>query len=117
MGAPVKIMDLAKQMIRLAGKTLGENIDIEITGLRPGDKLSEELFQDQEPPMATDMAGILLARPRTVDYAIITAKLTALDRACRSRDETAVLALVADLVPELRPSGPVAGRSHLKVVK
>ncbi len=117
MGAPVKIMDLAKQMIRLAGKTLGEGIDIEITGLRPGDKLSEELFQDQEPPMATDMAGILLARPRTVDYGIITAKLTALDRACRCGDEAAVLALVADLVPELRPSGPSAGRSHLKVVK
>jgi FlaA1/EpsC-like NDP-sugar epimerase len=81
MGAPVKIMDLAKQMIRLAGKSLGEDIHIEITGLRPGDKLSEELFQDQEPPVATDMAGILLARPRTVDHGIIAAKLAALDSA------------------------------------
>jgi FlaA1/EpsC-like NDP-sugar epimerase len=117
MGAPVKIMDLAKQMIRLAGKSLGEDIDIEVTGLRPGDKLSEELFQDLEPSVATDMAGILLARPRTVDYSIITAKLTALDRACRVTDETAVLALLAELVPELHRSGPAAARAHLKIVK
>ncbi len=117
MGAPVKIMDLAKQMIRLAGKTLGEDIHIEITGLRPGDKLSEELFQDQEPPVATDMAGILLARPRTVDHGVIAAKLAALDSACRAHDEAAVLSLVAELVPELRHAGAAAGRAHLKVVK
>ncbi|HCX14840.1 MAG TPA: nucleotide sugar dehydratase [Rhodospirillaceae bacterium] len=117
MGAPVRIMDLAKQMIRLAGKTLGENMDIEITGLRPGDKLSEELFQDSEPPVATDMAGILLARPRTVNYGIIASKLAALDRACRSCDEPAVLSLVADLVPEFSPSGPSEDRSYLQVVK
>jgi FlaA1/EpsC-like NDP-sugar epimerase len=117
MGAPVKIMELAKQMIRLAGKSLGKDIDIEITGLRPGDKLSEELFQDLEPSVATDMAGILLAHPRTVDYAVITSKLTALDRACRVRDETAVLALLAELVPELRRSGPAASRAHLKIIQ
>ena len=117
MGAPVKIMDLAKQMIRLAGKTLGEDIHIEVTGLRPGDKLSEELFQDLEPPVATDMAGILLARPRAVNHAVIAAKLAELDGACRVGDEAAVLSLVTELVPEVRRSVTAAGRPHLKVVR
>ena len=116
MGKPVKIIDLARDMIRLAGKSA--EIGIQITGLRPGEKLSEELFHGQEPPVATDMAGVFIARPRTVEHAVIAAKLAALDEACRRRDEPAALALVADLVPELRRTGnaPV-GKAHLKVIK
>jgi O-antigen biosynthesis protein WbqV len=116
MGAPVKIMDLARQMIRLAGKRPGADIEIKVIGLRPGDKLSEELFHGEEPPVGTDMAGILIARPRTVDYAIIAAKLAALEDACRRRDEAAALSVIADLVPELRRT-PVPGKPQLKIVK
>ncbi len=117
MGAPVKIMDLAKQMIRLAGKRLGEDVDIEITGLRPGDKLSEELFQNLEPSVATDMDGILLARPRAVDYKTIVSKLSALDRACRIGDRAAVFALLAEIVPEMREESSQKSGVQLKVVK
>lgn len=117
MGAPVKIMDLAKQMIRLAGKVPGEDIQIEVTGLRPGDKLSEELFQDQEPPVATDMAGILLARPRTVDHAVLATKLGELESACRAGDEARTRKVLEDLVPELKPPATQPGRAHLKIVK
>ncbi len=120
MGTPVKIMDLARQMIRLAGKTPGADIPIHVTGLRPGEKLSEELFHGQEPAVATDMTGVLIARPRTVDYAIIAAKLTALDEACRHQHEAAALALLADLVPELRRasgSSQAQPKPYLKVIK
>ena len=117
MGAPVKIIDLARQMIQLAGKTPGSEIGIQVTGLRPGEKLSEELFHGQEPAVVTDMAGVLIARPRVVDHGVIAAKLTALEDACRRHDQTAALALVADLVPEMRRTGQAPAKPHLKLIK
>ena len=117
MGTPIKIIELARQMITLAGKKPGADIAIHVTGLRPGEKLSEELFHGQEPPMVTDMAGVLIARPRIVDHAIIAAKLAALDDACRRRDEAVAMALVTDLVPELRRATVAASKAHLKVIK
>jgi O-antigen biosynthesis protein WbqV len=115
MGQPVKIIDLARQMIRLAGKVPDVDVRIAITGLRPGEKLFEELFHGEEPPVGTDMAGVLLARYRPVDYTYIAAKLAALGDACRRRETAAALAIVTELVPELRasPSAPVS----LRVVK
>lgn len=117
MGPPVKIMDLARQMIRLAGKTVGVDIDIKITGLRPGEKLKEELFHGQEPLVATDMGGILLAQPRTLDHGVVAARFAALEDACRRRDEGAAFAIVKEMVPELQRSGPPVGKPHLKVIK
>jgi FlaA1/EpsC-like NDP-sugar epimerase len=117
MGTPVKIIDLARQMIRLAGKTPGVDIDIKVTGLRPGEKLFEELFHGQEPPVGTDMSGVMIARPRAVDHAIIMAKLAALEDACRRRDEPAALSLVTDLVPELRRTSSAPAKPHLKIIK
>ena len=123
MGAPVKIMDLARQVIRLAGQVPDEDVKIEITGLRPGEKLYEELFHGQEPPVGTDMEGILIARPRSGAFATIAAKLDELAVACEAQDEAAALAVVSDLVPEM--SRPQQDRtqhvahpsSHLKIVK
>lgn len=120
MGTPVKIIALARQMIRLAGKQPDVDIAVHVTGLRPGEKLSEELFHGQEPAVATDMSGVLIARPRTVDHAIIAAKLAGLDEACRRHDEPAVLALLADLVPELRRAAAPSQaqpKPYLKVIK
>ncbi|MBL8643645.1 MAG: polysaccharide biosynthesis protein [Rhodospirillaceae bacterium] len=117
MGQPVKIMDLAKQMIRLAGKTLGVDIDIKITGLRPGEKLYEELFHGDEPPLPTGQEGILIARPRVVDHAVITSKLHMLEDACRKRDEDAALEVVGALVPEMRRTPHAPTKPHLSIVK
>ncbi len=122
MGAPVKIIDLARQIIRLAGKIPDEDIKIEIVGLRPAEKLYEELFHGQEPPVGTDMDGILIARPRAGAYETVTTKFDELAAACRRQDENAALAIVSDLVPELtRPQQSAvkdsAAPSHLKIVK
>ena len=121
MGKPVKIVDLAQQMIRLAGKVPYRDVDIKITGLRSGEKLTEEVFHGEESLVGTDMAGILLARPRAAELEFITDRLGQVETASRNRDEKAVLALLAELVPELRrASGESLGeleKTHLKIVK
>ncbi len=68
MGEPIKISYLAEQMIRLSGKVPGEDIDIVYTGLRPGEKLYEELFHEKEALQSTPHRKILLARYRTFDW-------------------------------------------------
>ncbi len=116
MGQPVKIIDLARQMIRLAGKVPDVDVRIAIVGLRPGEKLFEELFHGEEPPVATDQEGVLIARPRTSDHAVIATKLTALGEACRRRDHAAAMALLHDIVPELKRSQS-APAPNLRLVK
>jgi FlaA1/EpsC-like NDP-sugar epimerase len=100
MGEPVKIADLATQMIRLAGKKPREDVAIEYVGLRPGEKLHEELFYESERLMPTKVAGIRLAAPRAIDYAILSRSLDDLaDHAREGRDDR-LMALLRTLVPE-----------------
>jgi O-antigen biosynthesis protein WbqV len=100
MGAPVRILDLAKQMIRLAGQVPDEDIAIEICGLRPGEKLFEEVFHQQEPLMTTDCGGILLAAPRAADINAIREITESLRGQCDIFDDAAVVHSVHKLVPE-----------------
>jgi len=65
MGEPVRILDLAKDMIRLSGLRAGDDIEIEVTGLRPGEKLYEELYSDQEQHSRTKHAKIMVAKSET----------------------------------------------------
>jgi len=102
MGESVKIADLARQMIRLAGLVPDRDIKIEFVGLRPGEKLYEELFHEAEPPVKTEADGILLAAPRTADYAVLARAIDEMEDAARARDGTRVLALLGHLVPELQ---------------
>ncbi|MFH1635477.1 MAG: polysaccharide biosynthesis protein, partial [Chloroflexota bacterium] len=60
MGDPIKIVDLARDMIELSGLKLGEDIDIEFTGLRPGERLYETLFADNEHPACTEHKKIFV---------------------------------------------------------
>ncbi len=105
MGEPVKIVDLARQMIRLAGLRPEEDVAIRFTGLRPGEKLYEELFHGTEPPVPTGYEGLLMATPRTADPAIVGKALDEIAAACRSGQGRMALGMLARLVPEFERNG------------
>ena len=100
MGKPVKIVELARQMILLAGLRPEVDIQITYTGLRPGEKLFEELFHFSENMAKTSHESIFLASPRFCDMEQLRASLEALFAACRTRDAEEALSLLKQLVPE-----------------
>ena len=102
MGTPVKIVDLARQMIRLAGLRPDHDVNIVFTGLRPGEKLHEELFHDAEAPVPTGNPSLRLAAPRTADYAVLARSIDELEKEVRAGDAARALALLQRLVPEYR---------------
>ena len=102
MGRPVKIVDLARQMILLSGLQPGKDVEIKVTGLRPGEKLYEELFHDSEPPVPTETDGVMLAAPRVVDYDLIKQVFDALETSATGRDTATTLDLISRLVPEFQ---------------
>lgn len=101
MGEPLKISYLAEQMIRLSGKVPGDDIEIKYTGLRPGEKLYEELFYQQEDLLKTEHKKILLARSSDANWDVIEQKITLLQVACDEFDEERVQSILYELVPEL----------------
>jgi O-antigen biosynthesis protein WbqV len=109
MGEPVRIVDLARQIILLAGLRPEEDIRIEFTGLRPGEKLFEEILHDSEPPEPTEYAGILLAAPRTAELASLTRVIDQLVAAAKRGEDDAIIALIRRHVPEYQPEagGPI----------
>ena len=102
MGEPVRILDLARQMIRLSGKEPERDVKIVFTGLRPGEKLHEELFHDAEEAAPTAAPGITLAEPRTADVQMLSRALDELTEAARAGDSGRTADLLARLVPESR---------------
>jgi O-antigen biosynthesis protein WbqV len=100
MGKPVRIVDLARQMIRLAGLRPDRDVPIVFTGLRPGEKLFEELFHGREPPVPTGHPGLLMAVPRTADLAIVGHAIEEIAAACRGSQARLALALLGRMVPE-----------------
>lgn len=109
MGTPVRILDLARQMIILAGLRPGRDVEIRFTGPRPGEKLEEDLFYRQEALQPTGCPGLRMAIPRTVDLAQVSNIMDALGVACRNGDSVLALDLVRRLVPEFvhNPHGRV----------
>lgn len=105
MGEPIKIRDLAEQMIRLAGKREGEDIAIVYTGLRPGEKLFEELFHPQEQYSDTAHAKIFLAQPRSMAWSLLSAQLRHADLAVREFDEEMLRKILDQLLPEFAAGG------------
>jgi FlaA1/EpsC-like NDP-sugar epimerase len=101
MGEPIRIAYLAEQMIRLSGKTPGEDIEIVYTGLRPGEKLCEELFYAQEEYKSTGHDKILLAHSVEVDWTTLTANVRAIEEAVEQYNEGEVHRLLEQIVPEL----------------
>jgi FlaA1/EpsC-like NDP-sugar epimerase len=109
MGEPVRIVDLARQMIRLAGKRPNIDVAIKITGLRPGEKLFEEIFHGAEPLLPTACKGILLAAPRAGDAAALGTAIDELAAICARGDLAALQGQLRRLVPEYQANGETAG--------
>ena len=100
MGEPIKISYLAEQMIRLAGKIPGKDIQIQYTGLRPGEKLFEELFHDSEKLEQTVHEKLFKARFREIDWEALTQTLRMMNTACMVHQDDELLILLKSLVPE-----------------
>lgn len=103
MGDPVRILDLARQMIRLSGLTPETDIEIKFTGPRPGEKLHEQLFHDQEALTETTIPAISLASPRTAELSVLRSALDELEAHATRRDRAGTMALLQRLVPEFVP--------------
>jgi len=105
MGEPIKIVDLAKQMIRLSGKEPDRDIAIQFTGTRSGEKLFEEVFYDGETTVETAHDGLLLAAPRVVAIEALNRQLAPLLKAAVAGDDTNVRRLIKDVIPEYSNEG------------
>jgi FlaA1/EpsC-like NDP-sugar epimerase len=102
MGNPVKITYLAEQMIRLAGKVPNKDIKIIYTGIRPGEKMFEELFHGSEELKATAHHKISLADSRKLDWVTLIKAFDTIELAYQSDDQETILTVLKDLVPEYK---------------
>lgn len=100
MGKPVKIVDLARKIIKLAGKEPDVDIKIEYTGLRPGEKLYEELLSNSENVMPTYHDKIMIAKVREYDYENVKNKVEKLISSARQHYTLETVGLIKDMVPE-----------------
>jgi len=103
MGEPVKILDLAKKMIQLSGK----DIRIEFTGLRPGEKLFEELLNKAEEVIPTHHKKILIAKAMEFNYASLLPGIDTLIELAQVNNDENVVKQIKNLVPEYTTSNPV----------
>jgi len=106
MGEPVKIADLAADLIRLSGKEVGKDVEIRFIGVRPGEKLYEELFFDAEHATPTGHPKVLCARNATLngDVTLLTGEL--LQAATERRPDAELRALLRQLVRDYEPALP-----------
>lgn len=108
MGDPVSILDLAENMIRLSGLRPHRDIKITFTGLRPGEKLFEELFHETEKLTKTPFPGILIGAPRFVDHHTLVPALKELEQAVRHQNIKKCLGVLKKLVPEYQQEAQIA---------
>lgn len=111
MGQPVRIVDMAERMIRMAGKVPGEDIKIDFIGIRPGEKLFEELFDRAEEQRPAGFAGVNCAIPNPVPISRLRNAMLRLEMAARAGDERAVRQGLADLVPGYDGGLPKAAKA------
>jgi O-antigen biosynthesis protein WbqV len=106
MGEPVRVMDIAHRMIRLAGLEPDIDVGIEVVGLRPGEKLFEELFDSDEKRLPSTLPGIFEAEPRPIPLAVLTRAFNALEIASAESDDETCRAIATRLLaakPDFEP--------------
>jgi FlaA1/EpsC-like NDP-sugar epimerase len=104
MGQPVKILDLARNLIRLSGYEPDVDIEIKFTGLRPGEKLYEELLTEDEGVRATPLGKIFMTEPDTIPGDRLATAIAELEQAAARFDGHEIRRLLAQLVPDYRPA-------------
>ena len=107
MGQPVKIADLAKNMIRLAGFEPGKDIEITYTGLRPGEKLYEELLNQKETTIPTKNKKILVAKVREYDYQDVASQIESLIKLAQDGKVFPTVKLMKQIVPEFKSKNSI----------
>jgi FlaA1/EpsC-like NDP-sugar epimerase len=100
MGKSVKIVDLARKMISLSGLKEGKDIKIEFTGLRPGEKLYEELLADSENTLPTHHSQILIGKVREYDYNDVKLIINELIESFKTQNNQLIVQRMKELVPE-----------------
>jgi len=123
MGDPVRILDLAKDLIALSGLDPAKDVEIKFTQPRPGEKLFEELLNPETRILPTSHPKVLIAQTKAGNYDRLHSGLIELIALAEKGDEGAMLAKVATLVPEYRPNGglphamPPSGRGCILVIE
>ena len=107
MGHPVRIADLAKNMIRLAGYIPGEDIEITYTGLRPGEKLFEELLNQKETTLPTTNKKILVAKVREYDFDVVAEQINKLIEEAQTGHTFPTVQQMKNIVPEFKSKNSV----------
>jgi len=100
MGQPVRIMELAERMIQLSGLEPGRDIRIEITGVRPGERLNEILFAHNEPIAEIGIAGIVAAKPVTPSVEAMRGWIASLEQGLARNDRSVIYGALRDAVPD-----------------
>jgi FlaA1/EpsC-like NDP-sugar epimerase len=110
MGKSIKIVDLAKKMIMLSGLTLGSDIQIKFTGLRPGEKLYEELLNDEENTLPTHHPQIMIARERKFNLDTVSRQVSALINFPDTTDGFSIVKMMKEIAPEFKSQNSVYER-------
>ncbi len=107
MGKAIKIIDLAKKMIKLSGLELGKDIQIKYIGLRPGEKLYEELLNDKENTLPTHHPQILIAKTQKYDFNSVNKNIDALMNISKRNNEVKLVKKMKEIVPEFKSKNSV----------
>jgi FlaA1/EpsC-like NDP-sugar epimerase len=107
MGESVKIVDLARKMIKLSGLQVGKDIQIKFTGLRPGEKLYEEVLDTKETTLPTPHDRIKIAKVREYEHKEVRARIEQVIPALRCKDNHAVVKLMKYMVPEFKSKNSI----------
>lgn len=100
MGQPVKVYDLAVRMIHLHGLTLDKDIKVVFSGLRPGEKLFEELLYDTENALPTHHARIMIGKVNTMDFESVQGYIAQLKNACEEQNDQEAVKILKQMIPE-----------------
>jgi FlaA1/EpsC-like NDP-sugar epimerase len=112
MGDPVRIVDLARNLILLSGLRPNDDIRIEFTGTRPGEKLYEEVCHLEEGTVATPHEKVRVFAANAIRQPDIDGCLNALREACKARDAASVVLALKSAIPDYTPSEHVLARAQ-----